>query len=86
MIENVAGAVKYFDPLLGKYSQKLGPFFLWGNVPKIVLPGFKHSKADGDSWSDDPLRPNKRAMIPFEVSFALLQTLRFQKTLEEWML
>jgi hypothetical protein len=84
-VENVAGAIKYFKPVIGNFKQKVGPFFLWGNIPHLHLAGFKHSKATGDSWSTDPLRANKRALIPFEVSFELFQALRDQTTLERWL-
>jgi len=84
-IENVAGSIKFLKPFLGDFRQKLGPFFVWGNIPYLPMPPtWKHSKADGDAWSTDPLRANKRALIPFEVSFELFKTLREQQTLEEW--
>lgn len=86
-IENVAGASTYFNKYLGEPKQKIGPFVLWKSdtLPYIVMPhGFSHKKGDNDTWSDDSLRSNRRAMIPFEVSFALLRTLKEQKTLVEF--
>lgn len=84
-IENVNGAISTFNPLLGTFSQKVGPFYLWGNFPILLLPGsWTHHKGDNDSWSTDPLRANKRALIPFEVSFAMLEAVRSQHTLEDW--
>ena len=88
IIENVRGAVRYFEPLLDRPKQNIGPFCLWtsGSVPYITMPyGFTHSKMDGDTWSTDPLRANRRAMIPFEVSFALLRTIREQTTMEDFL-
>lgn len=85
IIENVHGACQYFMPELGKHRQKLGPFYLWGVFPTIVMPdGWTHSKADGDTWSTDPLRPNRRALVPLEVSTALLDAICTQSTLADW--
>lgn len=36
VLENVRGATKYINPVLGKPRQSHGPFFLWG-----VFPGFR---------------------------------------------
>lgn len=41
VLENVRGATKYINPLLGKPRQSHGPFFLWGVFPHFkckVLP------------------------------------------------
>lgn len=93
VVENVAGAIKFFqDGLLfphgspfGFWSQKIGPLFLWGNFPRIILPlDWTYSKASKDVWSSDPLRANKKALIPFEVSFHLLYGIKTQRTLEEY--
>lgn len=87
-IENVGGAVPYFEGLLGEPSQTLGPFYLWGNFPQIITPRsgsvWQHCKTTNDSWSTDPLRANKRAYIPFELSFAFMETLGRQWTLDRW--
>ena len=85
VIENVAGAVNDFKIHLGEFRQKIGPFCLWGIFPHIALPPYwKHSKYDGDSWSSDPLRANKRALWPLEVSQALLESVMTQSTLSRW--
>jgi hypothetical protein len=85
VLENVVGSIRYIEPLLGKPRQIIGPFVLWGNFPLLSVPvDFKHSKADGDTWSDDPLRPNKRAKIPIEISQALLDAMDNQTTLNNW--
>ena len=83
VLENVRGAQEFFLPLIGGRRQRVESFYLWGNFPLLSLPGwFKHKKSDNDTWSTDPLRANKRAMIPFEISFALLTSL--QGGLERW--
>ncbi len=84
-LENVIGAVPFISELIGEPSQKLGPFVLWGNHPHIHMPwDWSHSKFDNDSWSTDPLRANKRALIPFEVSHQYAHTLEQQWTLRRW--
>jgi len=85
VIENVLGACEHFRPFLGSFHQKVGPFYLWGRFPSLLLPlGWIHEKKTNDTWSTDPLRPNRRALIPFEVSKALLDAVENQMTLEEW--
>lgn len=85
VIENVAGAIPYFNEELGPYIQKIGPFVLWGRFPFIATPpDFKHKKSDGDTWSTDPLRPNRRAYVPIEISEGVLQAISMQSSLAEW--
>ena len=84
-IENVAGACRYFEPILGKHTQRAGPFFLWGNFPYVALdPSWTHNKEDqvkGPRF----LRANQRGKIPFTISFKMLQGFKQQKTLEEYL-
>jgi len=85
VIENVMGSIKYFKPLLGEPRQIIGSIVLWGNFPFINISAkAKFLKSDKDVWSTDPLRANKKAKIPIEVSTALRNTLDYQMTLEEW--
>lgn len=85
VIENVIGSIEYFEPLLGKPRQIINSVVLWGNFPYLPLPAdFKHIK-DDSGWSDDPLRANKRAKIPFEISKSLRDTLDNQMKLEEFL-
>jgi len=84
VIENVMGAIKHFEPILGAPSQIIGSFVLWHNLPRIVVcRDFKHSKYDGDLGQHNPLRSNKRAKIPIEISRAVLEAVRLP-TLENW--
>jgi hypothetical protein len=85
VIENVIGAIPHFKPLLGAPTQLLGPFCLWGNFPRIVTPReWSHSKYDCDSWSSDPLRANKRALIPLTISQGLKDSVEQQRSIFEW--
>jgi len=86
VIENVIGSIKYFKPLLGEPRQIIGSIVLWGNFPFINISAKqKFLKSDKDVWSTDPLRANKKAKIPIEVSTALRNTLDYQMTLEDWL-
>lgn len=84
IIENVVGAIKHFLPLLGPPRLILGPYCFWGNFPLFWVDMNGYSKMDKDTWSDDPLRPQKRAYVPMEISQSLLEALKEQSTLERW--
>ena len=85
LLENVKGAQTHFLPLIGGRRQLIGPFYLWGNFPLLSMPPhFQHRKGEQDTWSDNPLRSNLNAMIPFEMSFELHQTISRQWTLARW--
>lgn len=89
IIENVKGSVPYFTKevgpgglVLNRPKQIIDSIYLWGNFQPLILPkGFKHIKQD--AWSTTPFRANIRAMIPIQVSEALLESLD-QKSLKEW--
>ena len=84
-IENVVGSINDLRPILGDPRFIVGSFVFWGNLPYPIIPGnFKHSKADGDKHSSDPLRANHRALIPLEISRALLSSISDQTFLEDW--
>lgn len=85
VLENVRGAQEFFLPLIGGRRQKISSFYLWGNFPLVPMPqDFEHRKMDHDTWSENPLRANIRAMIPFEVSFQMESTIREQWNLQRW--
>lgn len=82
VIENTRSGAKFIKKFLGNYRQVLGPFYLWGNYIKfdaVVDPGHK---ANNDTWSTDPLRSNKKAKIPLEISRALKDALDNQTMLD----
>jgi len=84
IVENVRGAIKYLEPILGKPTMKIDSIVLWGQFPSFAMePGYKHVK-DDSLWSDNPLRANARAKIPYEVSDAIRQSIESQKTLSYW--
>lgn len=85
IIENVAGAIKYFKPYLGDFTQKIGAQALWHNLPQpISIPaGSVVHKYDLDTNGSDPLRSNERAKWPYSLSAGLRDAL-LQKTLWDW--
>ena len=84
IIENVKGAIKDFEPLLGEPRQIIGPFVLWGRFPLIPMSrDFKHNKSDVDK-RHSPIRSNIRAQIPLPISEALLDALTNQRTLFDY--
>ena len=84
IIENVRGAIKFLKPILGEPTMIIDSIVLWGRFPKWSMPpGYKHIK-DDSAWSDDPMRANKRALIPYAVSNACRQSIENTKTLDYW--
>lgn len=76
-IENVLGAVRWFEPLLGPFTHHFGPFYLWSNLPPLDVPvrPFKerlasHQKAE-------------RARVPYALSLAVALTVEAQRSLWE---
>ena len=78
VIENVHGACRYFEPVLGRHRQKVQAFYLWGNFPLLIIPiGWSHKKSDVRD-------PAARAEIPLEISQAFLDALTNQQTLDDF--
>jgi len=80
IIENVVGAIRYFEKYLGKPRQILGAYVLWGNYPEIILQGELPTKSSKDK-RHSPIRSNYRAEIPFPLSMALLTGILEQRSL-----
>ena len=84
-IENVVGASKYFQPLLGKHRLLLGSAMIWGNFPIIGFEALeKKWKAKQDTWSDDPIRANKKAKIPYWLSEQMRISVQYQMTIDDF--
>lgn len=84
-VENVVGSRGYFSPYFGRPVQKIGPMVLYGDFPQICgLENFKPKKKQNISGSKDPLRYNKRSLIPIEVSEAFLDACHSQSSLNRW--
>lgn len=85
VVENVRGAIRHFEPILGKHIASIGQSnFLWGNLPP--LPEFEiesgHRKtATGSS----KLRHNIRSLIPFSVSSAIMRAIENQRSIFDYL-
>lgn len=81
VIENVKGAYQEFTRIIGHEPLSIGnKFFLWGKFPKFnVKLRLGHTKID--PIGSRALRPNLRAVIPYEISLGLRNSIRTQKTL-----
>lgn len=66
VLENVRGAVRYLEPLLGVPAFRTGPVYLWGKLPPGLLPVLKPWKEK--ITGEDPAR---RAELPYELSYAI---------------
>jgi hypothetical protein len=85
IVENVVGSIKDLEPVFGRRTQIIGPYVLWGNFPKLPLKGYRNPKGKTQSWDiGDPLRSNKRAIIPFEISQAVRRSWFEQPDLSGW--
>lgn len=88
-IENVIGSIPHFEKLGLEPQQILGPFVLYGRFPWLPLSRYqirdlRSHKVDNDTWSSDPLRANKKAKIPIEISRAMMKSVESQMTIGEW--
>lgn len=83
VIENVVGSARYFERLGLEVNQVHGSCLFYGKFPKFKTPLMK-TKKEKDSWHGDPLRMNKRALIPLELSMALRKAIVEQKTIFEF--
>jgi len=85
VIENVHGARDALMPILGAPALLVGPFALWGLIPPLDIPKtLRHRKSDNDPGNADPLRSQKRALVPLDISEALLDAVNNQTTLDEF--
>jgi hypothetical protein len=86
VIENVVGAIRYFQEFLGEPRQIIGPYVLWGNFPILDLDESSlTSKAKKDvKHSSHPLRSNYKAKVDFEISAALKRTIETQQSILDY--
>lgn len=74
-VENVAGALKWWEPTLGKPDLRDRPYYIWGNLPRAF-------RAQGPYPSKFEHRdPGRRSEIPAKLADELGRCLR-----DEWVL
>lgn len=81
LIENVRGARRWFEPVLGPPVLQAPPLYLWGRPPPgLLLPKLSAFKENISRRSSDPRllrlssdarRSQLRAIVPYEVSYAV---------------
>ena len=85
IVENVRGAITPFTEHMNReYSQKIGPFFLWGSFIPIALVDAsldRHRKPFNKTNSRTPLRSNIHALVPYALSDSLRLTLNNQQSI-----
>ena len=84
VIENTKSGSRFIKNILGSPRLVLECFYLWGNFPIFEAKVDKNHKTKSDPGKNDPLRSNKRAKIPLEISRALLDVLTNQNDLTRW--
>ena len=85
IIENVRGACAWFLPELGCWKQRIGQFFLWGAFRMLDTKGYTHIAGKTQDWDvGDPLRTNKRALIPISISQSCLDAVCSQSKLSDF--
>lgn len=83
LIENVVGATRYFNPILGEPTQIIGHYVMWGNFPHIIYDNELPLKKEKDK-RHHPLRQNIMAKIPICLSLALRNAVECQTSLLDW--
>ena len=85
IVENVRGAIEPFTEHMNReYSQRIGPFFLWGSFIPIALVDAsldRHRKPFNKTNSRTPLRSNIHALVPYALSDSLRLTINNQKSI-----
>jgi hypothetical protein len=80
ILENVRGATRWLDPILGKPRAIIGPYFLWGFFPP--LPGVNlRERIKKESLPSSATA--ERAKIPYELSLAVAVACESQPVLLE---
>lgn len=68
VIENVRGARKWFKPLLGEATQRIGSRYMWGLYPVLLMGDYKEPPKWGpggdkdDAWKRSPYTGDDMAM------------------------
>lgn len=86
VVENVKGAVRYFNPVLGDFARSVkNTWYLWGKFPALTLDenAIPHKKSL-DVNSKNPMRTNLKSVVPRQISDAILRACECQTTLDYW--
>lgn len=84
VIENVRGSIRHFKKFGIEPTQIMKQtYVLYGKFPLIENKLYS-TKKEKDTGSQDPLRANKRAIIPYELSLNLRNAILNQKTIFDY--
>lgn len=73
IVENVRGAIPYFEPLFGKPKKHCGSRYLWGNFPDFPC---EYKKCCGKhKVPGGKLQSETRAKVPYEISLNLCRAI-----------
>ena len=89
IIENVKGAIEEFNDVIGgPWRQRIKAMFLWGHFPLIALRDADalHGYSKLNTKGSRKLRPNYRAIIPYEVSLGLRDALDNQMSIFDFVI
>ena len=86
IIENTKSGMPFINKILGKWRHNINNvYYFWGQYPLFEAEVLKNHKEANDPGHNDPLRSNKRAKIPLEISRALLDVIENQTDLSRWL-
>jgi site-specific DNA-cytosine methylase len=77
IMENVKGAVPWFEPYFGRHIGSFGPFKFWGTIPLKGSLKIKYKKKESYSSSNAA----SRSKIPSRMSKVILDSITKQRTL-----
>jgi hypothetical protein len=84
IVENVRGSIRHFKKIGIEPNQIMKQTYVfYGKFPLIENKQYA-TKKEKDTGSQDPLRANKRAIIPFELSLNLRKAILNQKTIFDY--
>jgi len=86
-IENVQGAIRYFEPYIGKHRVKLGSIYLWGNFPVVgfTTVDSKHKqKLFAKTNANTENRSNVHAKTPHWVSNQVRIAVQYQMMIDDF--
>lgn len=86
-IENVQGAIRYFEPYIGKHRLKLGSCYLWGNFPIVgfdVKDTQHKKKLFAKTHKDTPNRSNVHAKTPYWISNQVRIAVQYQMMIDDF--
>lgn len=80
VVENVVGALRYFNPIFGPPRHMQRPYFLWGNFPALGRPRLDNRK---HKQSYSSARAAERSRIPYALSLAVAVAIETQTSFVE---